>query len=126
LTVPLRSKRWNDSPDDDDGFRLLVCRYRPRGLPRGRETWDEWWPELAPSRELHAAYYGKQGGRPLTFAEYVPRYLAEMQAQGDRIETLARRVADGETVTLLCSSACTDPQQCHRTLLAELIQARVR
>lgn len=124
--MPVRGKRWNDSPDDDDGFRLLVCRYRPRGLPRGRETWDEWWPELAPSRELHAAYYGKQGRRPLTFAEYVPRYLAEMQAQGERLDALARRVAAGETVTLLCSSACTDPQQCHRTLLSQLIEARVR
>ena len=25
-------------------------------------------------------------------------------------------------VTLLCSSACTDPAQCHRTLLKELIE----
>jgi uncharacterized protein YeaO (DUF488 family) len=118
--VPIRTKRWNELPDDDDGFRLLVCRYRPRGLPRGRETWDEWWPELGPSRELHAAYYGKHGP-PLAFEAYRPRYLAEMQAQGEHIAALARRVADGETVTLLCSSACTDPERCHRTLLAALI-----
>jgi uncharacterized protein YeaO (DUF488 family) len=119
--VPVRTKRWNEMPDDDDGFRLLVCRYRPRGLSRGRETWDEWWPELAPSRELHAAVYGKTGEAPLPFADYVPRYLAEMRAQEDRIGALAARVAAGETVTLLCSSACTDPARCHRTLLAGLI-----
>jgi uncharacterized protein YeaO (DUF488 family) len=118
--VPIRTKRWNELPDDDDGFRLLVCRYRPRGLPRGRETWDDWWPELGPSRELHAAYYGKHGP-PLSFAAYVPRYLEEMKAERERIAALATRVAAGETVTLLCSSACTDPQRCHRTLLAALI-----
>jgi uncharacterized protein YeaO (DUF488 family) len=111
-------------PDDDDGFRLLVCRYRPRGLPRGRETWDEWWPELAPSRALHAAVYGKGGDPPLPFDDYIPRYLAEMRAQGERIRALRDRVAAGETVTLLCSSACTDPTRCHRTLLAGLIEGR--
>jgi uncharacterized protein YeaO (DUF488 family) len=121
--MPVRTKTWNELPDDDDGFRLLICRYRPRGLPRGRETWDEWWPELAPSRELHAAYWGKRGARPLTFDEYGPRYLEEMKAQGERIAQLARRVAAGETITLLCSSACTDPQRCHRTLLARLISS---
>jgi uncharacterized protein YeaO (DUF488 family) len=109
-------------PDDDDGFRLLVCRYRPRGLPRGRETWDEWWPELAPSRDLHAAYYGKHGAPPLSFAQYSSRYLTEMKKQTARIGELARRVAGGETITLLCSSACTDPALCHRTLLAGLVQ----
>ena len=42
-------------------------------------------------------------------------------AQIWRIRALAARVAGGETVTLLCSSACTDPSHCHRTLLARLI-----
>jgi hypothetical protein len=37
------------------------------------------------------------------------------------IRDLARRSAGGETITLLCSSACTDPERCHRTLLAGLL-----
>jgi uncharacterized protein YeaO (DUF488 family) len=122
--VPIRTKRWNELPDDDDGFRLLVCRYRPRGLPKGRETWDAWWPDLGPSRELHAEYYGKHGPA-LPFAKYVPRYLEEMRAESGKIRELAARVAAGETVTLLCSSACTDPDRCHRTLLAGLIERAV-
>jgi uncharacterized protein YeaO (DUF488 family) len=123
--MPIRTKQWNELPDDDDGFRVLVCRYRPRGLAKGRETWDEWWPQLAPSKELHAARYGKGGGPALSYEEYRPRYLAEMKAQGESIGALAARVAAGETVTLLCSSACTDPARCHRTLLAGLIEARL-
>jgi len=43
-------------------------------------------------------------------------------AQLWRIRALAARAAGGETITLLCSSACTDPAHCHRTLLARLIE----
>jgi uncharacterized protein YeaO (DUF488 family) len=125
-SVPIRTRRWNDPPAGDDGFRVLVCRYRPRGVPAAREPWHEWWPELGPSRELHAAYWGKAGA-PITFQQYRPRYHAEMQAPAQvfRIRALADRAAAGETVTLLCSSACTDPERCHRTLLARLIEAAV-
>jgi uncharacterized protein YeaO (DUF488 family) len=122
--VPVRSKRWNDPPAADDGFRVLVCRYRPRGVPAAREPWDQWWPELGPSRELHAAYWGKAGA-PISFEQYRPRYHAEMQQQVFRIRALADRAAAGETITLLCSSACTDPDRCHRSLLARLIEAAV-
>jgi uncharacterized protein YeaO (DUF488 family) len=123
--VPVRTKRWNDPPESDDGFRVLVCRFRPRGVKKADESWEEWWPELGPSRALHAAYWGKTGPR-LSFERYRPRYLEEMGAQTFRIRALADRAAAGETITLLCSSACTDPAQCHRTLLAGLIEQAVR
>jgi uncharacterized protein YeaO (DUF488 family) len=120
--VPLRTKRWNDPAEPADGHRLLVCRIRPRGVAKAQETWDEWWPDLGPSRALLDDFHGK-GGAPLAWEAYRTRYLAEMgrPAQLWRIRDLARRVAAGETITLLCSSACTDPQRCHRTLLARLI-----
>src|SRR3954462_5034985 len=85
--MPIKTKRWNDPAEPDDGFRLLVTRYRPRGVSKAAETWDEWWPELGPSRALHAAYWGKTG-KPLTFEAYVPRYLEEMQQQTFRIRAL--------------------------------------
>jgi len=121
--MPVRTKRWNDDAAPDDGFRLLVCRIRPRGVARANETWEAWWPELGPSRALLDAYHGKDRPAPLPWDEYVPRYLAEMQGAGQlwRIRDLARRSAAGETITLLCSAACTDPTHCHRTLLAGLI-----
>jgi len=126
--MPLRTKRWNDPVEADDGFRLLVCRYRPRGVSKARETWDEWWPDLGPSRALHAAYWGKgeadeeqHAGKGLPWPAYRLRYLEEMQRQSFRLRALAGRHAAGETITLLCSSACEDPERCHRTVLAELV-----
>ena len=115
------TKRWNDPREAEDGTRILVSRYRPRGVSRSEETWDEWWPDLGPSRALHAAYWGKNGQPRLPFATYRERYLTEMQAQIFRIRALAGRSAGGETITLLCSSACSDPALCHRTLLMHLI-----
>jgi uncharacterized protein YeaO (DUF488 family) len=119
------TKRWNDPRAPDDGSRILIARYRPRGVSKANETWDEWWPQLGPSQALHAAYYGKSGPA-LSFAEYRARYFDEMRGQVLRIRALADRAAAGETITLLCSSACTDPALCHRTLLKSLIDAAAR
>jgi uncharacterized protein YeaO (DUF488 family) len=117
----IRTKRWNEPAERDDGLRLLVCRYRPRGVRKDAETWDAWWSHLGPSAELHAAIHGKHGP-PIAWSEFKRRYLAEMRAQGEAIASLAARVASGERVTLLCSSACLDPDRCHRSLLADLVR----
>ena len=124
--MPLKTKRWNDPRKKSDGFRLLICRYRPRALPKADETWDLWWKHLGPSKELHAAFYGKDGV-PIGWEEYRRRYLEEMQAeeQQQSIAILAEKVAAGKTITLLCSSACEDASHCHRTLLKGLIEAQV-
>jgi len=44
-----------------------------------------------------------------------------MKEHREEIAALGARVAAGETITLLCSSACTDTQRCHRTLLQGLV-----
>ena len=121
--MPIKTRRWCDPAEADDGLRLLVCRYRPRALKKKDETWDLWWKELGPSKELHAAYYGKHGP-PIGWEKYRHRYLKEMADQEDRLSVLAEDVAAGKTITLLCSSACTDPARCHRTLLKRLIEER--
>ena len=118
-------RRWNDRRLPRDGLRLLICRYRPRGVRKTEETWDEWDPDLGPSRALHADAYGKSGRPPISWEEYRERYLAEIASQAARVEELAERVRAGEMITLLCSSACEDDDRCHRSLLRELIEKAV-
>lgn len=120
-------RRWNDPGEPGDGHRLLVTRYLPRGVKKSDWTWDQWQPALGPSKELHAAAYGKGGRGNLTFHwdAYRARYLAEMRSQTALIDELARRVASGETITLLCSSACVRDERCHRSLLKGLIEKRI-
>jgi uncharacterized protein YeaO (DUF488 family) len=122
--MPIRTKRWNDPRESDDGFRLLVCRYRPRGIAKSAETWDAWEPKLGPSRDLHAAVYGKNGTK-ISWETYRKLYLSEMRAQTELIDELARRVSAGETITLLCSWACERESRCHRSLLKDLIEQRL-
>ncbi len=117
----MRTKRWNDPAEAEDGKRVLVCRYRPRGIPREGEPWDVWVPELAPSPALHAAAYGKHQ-TAIAWDEYAARYLAEMHASRFWWRSYAELARRGEPLTLLCSSACTDPARCHRTLLQALIE----
>jgi uncharacterized protein YeaO (DUF488 family) len=121
----VHTRRWNDPAEPGDGTRVLVTRYRPRGVSKAKETWDEWWPQLGPSVELHADAYGKHGRDPIDFAEYRQRYLAEMAQDPGRffLRAMVERVAGGETLTLLCSSACVDENHCHRSVLREHILA---
>ena len=118
------SKRWNDPPRSSDGTRILVARFRPRGVVKADETWVEWHRELSPSPALHAAYYGKLGIE-ITWEQYQSTFLQQMRAQQMHIEALALRVGRGEKITLLCSSACTDAARCHRTLVIALVNGVV-
>jgi len=118
----VRTRRWDDPASPGDGTRLLVCRFRPRALAKKDETWDEWWRDLGPSEALHAAAYGK--GQPaIDFAEYRRRFVAEMDENPARarLRELRDRITGGETVTLLCSSSCTDEARCHRSILREIL-----
>ena len=74
---------------------------------------------------MHADFYGKHG-EPIDWETYRRRYLEEMQTQTERIAELAELVAEGKTVPLLCSSACVDPERCHRTLLKKLIEQHLQ
>src|SRR5438105_1505404 len=122
--MPLKTKRWNDPAEPDDGLRVLVCRYRPRGVSKADETWDVWRPELGPSKALHAEVYTKSAS-PIAWPQYRRRYLEEQRRDpkaAAALDDLRRRVNAGETVTLLCSSACTRESRCHRSILRELLE----
>jgi uncharacterized protein YeaO (DUF488 family) len=123
--MSIRTRRWDDPKEEGDGTRILVTRYRPRGLPKTSETWDTWIPDLAPSKDLHAAAYAKVG-MGLPWEAYRSRYLIEMRPKHAQIAELAKRVAAGEPITLLCSSQCVRESRCHRSILKELIETEMR
>ncbi len=128
LVVAIRTKRWDEPQEAEDGLRILITRFRPRGLPKEKETWDIWRKELAPSPDLVKAYREKDPShKSITWEVYRSRYLKEMQDPAARaqIEKLADAVAAGHTITLLCSSTCYRESRCHRSLLKQLIEEEV-
>ncbi|CAA9397327.1 MAG: hypothetical protein AVDCRST_MAG64-1488 [uncultured Phycisphaerae bacterium] len=123
-TGTIQTRRWNDPPLPDEGVRVLVTRYRPRGVAKSDETWDEWDPDLGPSVGLHAAAYGK-GVLAIPWDTYRVLYLREMRQRKGNVAALADRVASGQAIALLCSSACDRESRCHRSLLKGLIEAEI-
>src|SRR5581483_9185329 len=121
LAMPILTRRWNDPPFPDEGRRILITRYRPRGVSKANETWDVWMPNLGPSKELHAAVYGKVG-TGISWETYLGRYRIEMKSQTDAIRELAEKVRQGETITLICSSQCDRESRCHRSVLKAMIE----
>jgi len=119
------TKRWNDPKKCSDGLRVLVTRYRPRGLPKSQETWDVWMRDLAPSTELHAAFYGKSGTK-MSWPSYRIAFLREMKSAKAAIRKLVEHIQSGQSITLLCSSACVEDDRCHRSLLREIITAEMQ
>lgn len=122
--MAIQTKRWDDPREHGDGWRILICRYRPRGLAKSDETWDEWLPDLGPSKSLHAAAYGK-GRDAIPWPQYRAAYLKEMLSQKSLIQDLVARVREGQSITLLCSSSCTRESRCHRSLLKALIETEL-
>ena len=109
------TKRVYEPRSPEDGFRLLVMHYWPRGIRKAHV--DGWDKGLAPTRGLLADIRSGAIDSP----EYRNRYLLEMATRQDSaiaVEALRER-ARNETVTLLCW--CHDENRCHRSLLRDLV-----
>jgi len=125
----LKTKSVHSPIDKEDGLRLLVTRFRGRGMPIDR--YDVWMANLAPSEPILKAVIA---GR-MSWAEFAKRYRKEMFApaaadagnatiknHGQKFTLrLIAKLAEKQTVTLLCHCA-EDTKQCHRFELQKLIE----
>jgi uncharacterized protein YeaO (DUF488 family) len=119
--MPIRTKSLREPIEDADGHRLLITRFRPRGVRKELESWDAWDRRLAPSAGLVKAFQSaKKSGDPLRWAEYADRFVAELREDEGRtaLAELHARSAAGETITLLCH--CDDDTRCHRGIVRRL------
>ena len=116
--VHVRVRRVYDTPEHDDGARVLVDRIWPRGLTKTRAELREWCKKVAPSTELRKWY----GHDPDRFAEFTRRYQVEL-AEPERSGALAqlRELAAEQRLTLL--TATKQPEISEAQVLAELIRS---
>jgi uncharacterized protein YeaO (DUF488 family) len=115
-----------------DGIRILVTRYRGRGLKRGR--YDVWMPNLGPSERL---LRNIQAGK-LTWAQFSRQYRHELfsassldkanrtiKNHGQKFTLrLLQALAKRGTITLMCHCA-EDERHCHRHLLETLLRSKI-
>jgi len=122
---------WSPIDRQKDGLRILVTRFRGRGMPTNR--YDVWMPSLAPTeRTLRAGQAGK-----ISWAKFASEYRKELHMDGpvdSRSKTiknhgqkftlrLLARLAKKGNVTLLCHCA-EEQQNCHRHLLRQEVPRR--
>lgn len=125
----LKTKSVQSPVEPGDGLRLLVTRFRGRGLPADR--YDVWVASLGPSERLLKAV---QAG-DITWREFSKRYRDEFFASaatdaanatiknhGQKFTLrLVAKLAEKRDVTLLCHCA-EEAEECHRFLLRDLIE----
>lgn len=125
----LKTKSVLSPIEPGDGLRLLVTRFRGRGLPADR--YDVWMANLGPSERLLKNVLGEK----ITWKEFSKRYREELFApaatdagnatiknHGQKFTLrLVAKLAEKGNVTLLCHCA-EDATQCHRFLLMDLIE----
>lgn len=128
----LKTKSVRSPVDPDgDGLRILVTRFRGRGLPASK--YHVWMANLAPSERLLAGFLS--GKTP--WVEFSRRYREEILMDGavdERNRTirnhgqkftlrLIKQLARTQSVTLLCHCA-EEEMHCHRHVLQKLIDGR--
>ena len=114
-----------------DGLRLLVARFRGRGMAASR--YDAWIPSLGPSERLLREFLGGRISWPAFGRAYrkelfldgpIDRKSRTIKNHGQKFTLrLIRELARRGNVTLMCHCA-EDEQHCHRHLLRALIESR--
>lgn len=92
----LRIKRVYDRSAPEDGARLLIDRYWPRGLTKKRIAASTWLKELAPSIDLLQWL----SSHPSNWNDFERKYRDELDANANAIQYVRDLIAAGP-VTLL-------------------------
>lgn len=111
----VKTKRIYDSPEADDGYRILVDRLWPRGISKEAAQLNEWDQSLAPSTKLREWF----GHKPELFAAFKQRYTEELKAQTTELKRL-KEILKQQDLCLLY--AAKDPEINQAVVLAAIIQ----
>lgn len=114
----IKTKSIYDPVEEDDGMRILITRYYPRGVKK--EKFDIWIRTLAPSKELLKGY--KCG--IFSWEVFEEDFIDEMRKSIESSKELSRITEASKTknITLLCYER---DEHCHRYLVKDLISKPV-
>jgi len=114
--MTIEIKRAYDPPAHTDGYRVLVDRLWPRGIPKARLQLDAWMKDIAPSTALRRWIHSDM----TRWAEFRERYHRELDSQAELVADLRKRAGAG-TLTLIY--AARDEQQNHALVLKEYLES---
>ncbi|PWU79901.1 MAG: hypothetical protein DLM72_14970 [Candidatus Nitrosopolaris wilkensis] len=107
---------YEPSEENDDGIRVLITRFYPRGIKKNK--FDCWIRELSPSGDSLNNY--RQG--KYNWEEFKIAFLSEMRNNRASLERIhALNVQNQSTViTLLCYER--EGEHCHRQIVRDTIE----
>lgn len=112
----IKTKSIYQPIEPEDGERLLVMRYWPRGVKKNRVS--SWLKDLGPSAEL----IKKWKNDTLTWDDFKREYNAEFNNEERKkaFAGLKDALKNIDNLTLLCS--CADENRCHRGILKAMLE----
>jgi uncharacterized protein YeaO (DUF488 family) len=121
--MSIRVIRLGTPRDPEEGLRIGTVRRPPRGVRKeeyaGRNYFDVWLPELAPSAPL-VSWALSEPFTPQRWAAYERRYRREMcQPAAQRLIALLAALSLQTNFSVGCY--CEDETHCHRSVLKELL-----
>jgi uncharacterized protein YeaO (DUF488 family) len=114
----VKIKRAFEKKTPEDGYRVLVDRDWPRGIPTGPGAFDEWAQELAPSAGLRE-FYRKD---PKKWPEFRERLREELRVSPAR-KTLERLALTAKTETLTLLHGSRELEKNNASVVKELIES---
>ena len=119
----IRVVRLGSPRAQGEGLRLGTVRRPPRGVKKsdyaGRDYYDVWVPELAPSQKM-ASWALSKPWTDERWARFLRGYRREMKAPAaDRLLELLARLSQHADFSVGCY--CEDEQRCHRSILRQLL-----
>lgn len=115
-TNMIKTKSIYKPVEEEDGLRILITRFYPRGVKR--EKYDIWVRELAPSAELLKRYKNKE----IDWDNFKTTLLNELRDNLESVEVIQTLHSQSQfgDVTLLCYEK--DGCPCHRHLVRDLME----
>jgi uncharacterized protein YeaO (DUF488 family) len=124
--MAIRVVRLGTHRQPGEGLRVGTVRRPPRGIRKQDfarlNYFDVWLPDLAPSAEL-VSWAQSEPWTPKRWAAFSRRYIKEMhQPTAQRLIALLAALSHQTEFSIGCY--CEDENQCHRTLLRQLLVER--
>ncbi|WP_025885899.1 DUF488 domain-containing protein [Asaia prunellae] len=109
-------KRAYETPDANDGTRILVDRLWPRGIRKADLKASIWLKDVAPSTDLRK-WFDHDSGKWILFRE---KYVAELRSGSDELNILLS-LARSQKITLLY--AAHDEIHNHALILRDFLNS---
>ena len=100
FSTMIKVRRIYDPEEPAEGYRVLVDRLWPRGIPKEKAGWHEWMRDVAPGNELRKWY----GHDPSRWEAFKDIYKKELSSRQDLLLKLLQLEKEHGTLTLLYSS----------------------